>query len=114
MNDKKDRILEINSEIDTLEKKVAKFKSRTPYAIIVGVLFSFIYPYVPRKYGGKTMVEDWDYLNAVFFMAVMYFVIYVISYYYVADKNRKTIESLRRRLFSLENNDKPYTRGLKK
>jgi len=109
LKDKKDRILEIKSEIDMLENKVAKFKSRTPFAVFFGVLFSLVSPYLPRRYGRKPLIEDWGYLNVLLFTAILYFVIYIVSYYYVVDKSKKAIEALYRRKFSLENNDKPYS-----
>jgi hypothetical protein len=108
MTEKQKRIEEIDSKILKAEKFIKKFKKNIPFAVGGGFIFSFIYPYIPGRRGRKPMIETWEYSNAVMFMLVIYFGIYLISYFFLIDKNKKEIESLKRTKISIENKVEPY------
>ncbi|MFH4966547.1 hypothetical protein V8G69_16215 [Gaetbulibacter sp. M235] len=112
MNENEDKVSKVNFEIETYEKKIKKLKKNAPFAIIGGILLSLIYPYLPRRYGRKPLIEQMEYFNAVLFMGVIYFIIYAISYFYLIDKYKKEIEALNRRKISLESKIKEYKSGV--
>jgi Na+/melibiose symporter-like transporter len=101
MNKNKDEISKVDFEIEKYKKKIIKLKKNAPFAIIGGLLFCFIYPYLPRRYGRKPLIEQMEYFNAVLFIGVIYFIIYAISYFYLIDKYKKEIETLKRRKITL-------------
>lgn len=102
MTDKQKRMADIDSKILKGERVIKKLKKNRPFAIGGGVVLSLIYPYIPGRHGRKPMIETWDYANAVGFMLVLYFAIYLISYVYLMDKNKKKIESLKRTKMSIK------------
>ena len=102
MADKQKRIVDIDSKILKGERVIKKLKKNRPFAIGGVVAFSLIHPYIPGRHGRKPMIETWDYANAVGFMLVLYFAIYLISYVYLMDKNKKKIESLKRTKMSIK------------
>ena len=108
MTDKEKRIEEIDSKILKSEKFIKKFKKNVPFAVIGGLFFSFGYPYVPSGRGGKPLIETMEYTDAVIYMLVLYFVIYLISYFYLIDKKKENIESLKRTKTSIENRVESY------
>lgn len=103
MTEEEKRIENIDSKILKGERVIKKFKKNRPFAIGGGVVFSFIYPYIPGRHGCKPMIETWDYANAVGFMLVLYFAIYLIAYFYLIDKNKQEIESLKRTKITIKN-----------
>ena len=110
----KNRVFEIESEIGKCENKISKFKKRIPITIIVGIIFPFIYPYLPRKYGRKPLIEEWEYNSSVIFLISVYFITFVIIYFYIVERNKKKIESLKRTKFSIENKPELYKSSRKK
>jgi len=103
MKEEQKRIENIDSKILKGERVIKKFKKNRPFAIGGGVVFSLIYPYLPRRHGRKPMIETWDYVNAVGFMLVLYFTIYLIAYFYLIDKHKQEIESLKRTKMTIKN-----------
>jgi hypothetical protein len=106
MTDKQKEIEEINSKILKAENLIKKLKKNIPFAIGGGLIFSFIFPYIPGRRGRKPMIETWEYTNAVIFSLILFFTIYLCSYFYLIDNNKKEIETLKRKVFSIKNNTK--------
>jgi hypothetical protein len=103
MTDEQKQIKEIDAKILKAENFIKKFKNNVPFAVFGGLSFSFVAPFIPGKPGRKPMIETLGYTNAVLFMLVIYFSIYLISYFYLIRKSKKEIESLKRAKISIEN-----------
>ena len=106
MTDKQKEIEDIRARGLKAKNSIKKLKKNVPFAIGGGLIFSFIFPYIPGRRGRKPLIETWEYTNAVIFSLILFFTIYLFSYFYLIDKNKKEIETLKRRVFSLKNNTK--------
>ncbi|MCR8668055.1 hypothetical protein NO995_10205 [Aestuariibaculum sp. M13] len=70
-------------------------KKRIPLGILIGIGFSFLFPYLPGKHGRRPLIETWDYHNAVIFGAVIFAVIYPIGYSIGKNKLEKKLRGLK-------------------
>lgn len=96
---------ELNNKLKELRRI---YSLKIPIAILFGVLFSLIYPYLPRKGGRPAMIDVMDYSTAVIQSAILIFIILLISYYWVISKKKKEIENLEREVHLEKKNIKKY------
>ena len=83
---------------EKLEKEKKKLKKiysvNLPLGIIGGFIFSFGYPYIPRKSGRKPQIEIMEYSEAVIENAILFGIILAISFYFLISKSKSKIERL--------------------
>ena len=80
-----------------------KFKRRLPFLVIIGIIFPFVYPYIPTRFSeNPRLVDRMDYEVGVIMLAVIYFAILLASYYFVIVKNKKKIDNYLKRKQQLE------------
>lgn len=99
----------IDKELDKKKKALKRiYKFTIPIAIIGGLVYSFAYPYLPRKNGRKPIIEEMEYYDAVIQNAVLFFFLLFISMYYVIHKKKKKIKELERELYVKKKGTKKY------
>jgi hypothetical protein len=83
-----------------LEKKKSSlnkiYRINIPLSIILGIFYSFYYPYIPRRGGKPPMIEEMEYSEAVIQSGIIFFVILSISFYIIISNKKKKIEELER------------------
>lgn len=75
--------------------KLDRMKKRIPLGILMGIVFSFLFPYLPGRRGRRPMIETWDYHNAVIFSAIIFAIIYPIGYSMGKNKIEKKMRELK-------------------
>ena len=70
-------------------------KKQIPIRILIGVIFAFLFPYLPGRSGRRPMIETWEYSNAVIFSAVIFAIIYSIGYSIGKSKLEKQLRELK-------------------
>lgn len=90
-----DKIKSVESEILDCRDRLERMKKRVPLGILTGIGFSLLYPYLPRRHGGKPMIETWNYHGAVLFSAVIFAIVYSIGYSMGKNKLEKKLRELK-------------------
>ena len=75
--------------------KLDRMKKRIPLGILIGFIFSFLFPYLPGRRGRRPMIETWDYHNAVIFSAIIFAILYPIGYSMGKNKLEKKLRELK-------------------
>ncbi len=100
---------EIEKELDKKKNALNRiYKFNVPISIVIGVLYSFIYPYIPRKGGRPPMIEEMEYIDAITETAILFFILLFFSMYFIINKKKKKIEELEREVYVKNKNTKQY------
>jgi len=76
-----------------------------PLGILIGIAFSFLFPYLPGSRGRRPMIEAWEYQNAVIFSAIIFIIAYSIGYLLKKEKLEKKLRELKLKKYLIEKND---------
>ena len=98
----KDQIKDTESEMRTCQYKLDRMKKRIPFAILVGIAFVLLVPFVPGRRGRRPSIETWGYTNAVIFASVVFVFMYVISYVMKKSELEKKLRELKLKKHLLE------------
>nr|WP_298991567.1 hypothetical protein [uncultured Polaribacter sp.] len=97
---------------EKLEKEKIRLKKiysvNLPLGILGGIIFSFGYPYIPRKSGRKPQIEMMEYSEAVTDNAILFGIVLAISFYFLISKSKRNIEKLQREFNVEKKNIKKY------
>ena len=77
-----------------------------PLGILIGIAFSFLFPYLPGRRGRSPMIETWEYHNAVLFSAVIFAIVYPIGYAMRKSKLEKKLRELKLKKHLIQKNSK--------
>ncbi|NQX81900.1 MAG: hypothetical protein HRT66_07905 [Flavobacteriaceae bacterium] len=102
MNSIKERTVNVDSQISICHNKLIKKRNKIPLGIVIGIVFSFIFPYIPGRHGRKPMLEDFGYENSVVFCVVFYAIIYLIGYATDKSKLEKELRELKFKKYLIE------------
>ena len=103
MDNLNDRIRNVVFEMSDCQNKLDRMKKRIPLGIVIGIVFAFLFPYLPGRRGRRPMIESWEYNNAVIFSAVIFIIIYPIGYQIGKSKLQKKIRELKLKKHLIEN-----------
>lgn len=95
LEDLNQKIRNVDSEMSNCQYKLDRIKKRIPFGILIGVVFAFLFPYLPGRRGRRPMIETWEYSNAVIFSAVIFAIIYPIGYVIGKNKLEKKLRELK-------------------
>lgn len=95
MNDKEEQIRNVESEILNCKNKLGRMKKRIPLAILGGIGFALLFPFMPGLRGRRPMIENWEYDNAVIFSAVIFAIVYPIAYTMGKNQTEKKMRELK-------------------
>ncbi len=95
MTETEEKLELVESDILACGSKLQKMKSRVPLAIVVGIIFSFIFPFMPGHRGKEPLAEQWGYQNAVIFSATVLFIAYPIGYILRKERIEKKLRQLK-------------------
>lgn len=102
MNSKEKRVQEVDSEILGCQHKLDRMEKQIPWAILGGIGFSLVFPFLPGRRGRKPMIENWEYPNAVLFSAIIFAIIYPIGYSIGKNKTEKKLRELKLKKYLIE------------
>lgn len=86
---------DIKFEIKISEKRLINMPKKVLKEILGLIVLAIIFPFLPGKRGRKPMVENWEYDYALIFVAILFFIIYLITYYWRKEKLEKRIRELK-------------------
>lgn len=92
----------INAEIRNCQDKLKRMQKKIPWGILGGIIFSFLFPFIPGLRGRRPMIENWEYQNAVLFCAIIYIIIYPIGYTKGKNKAEKKLRELKLKKYLIE------------
>lgn len=95
MNSKDERIIQVEFEISSCQNKLNNMKKRIPWAILMGVLFALLFPFLPGSRGSRPIIENWEYHHALLFCAIIFVVVYPIAYTIGKTKLEKKLKELK-------------------
>ncbi|QSS96686.1 hypothetical protein [Psychroflexus sp. ALD_RP9] len=101
---KNNQIENVDYEIQRCQNKLVRIKKMIPLGILIGIVFSLLFPYLPGRRGRRPMIETWEYQNAVIFSAIIFIVAYLIGYLFKKDKLEKKIRELKLKRHLIEKN----------
>ncbi|XLS30834.1 hypothetical protein ACJD0Z_08370 [Flavobacteriaceae bacterium M23B6Z8] len=55
-------------------------KKQIPLAILGGIGFALLFPFLPGRRGRGPMIENWECVNAVIFCAALFAITYPIAF----------------------------------
>jgi hypothetical protein len=70
-------------------------KKRIPWAILGGIGFALLFPFLPGRRGRRPMIENWEYHNAVIFSAVIFAIVYPIGFTMGKNQTEKKLRELK-------------------
>lgn len=94
----------LKEEYEENLKAYNRFKKLIPLGILLGVCFSFVYPYIPLRNG--PLVEHLAYSDAVIIMHIVFFGIYYWGYQSARTKRGLRITHLKIQIQELQQNHK--------
>jgi len=89
------KIENVDSEMQSCQNKLVRIKKMIPIGILIGIAFSFLFPYLPGRRGRSPMIETWEYHNAVLFSAAIFAIVYPIGYAMRKSKLEKKLRELK-------------------
>ena len=99
----------VNEKLNCLKEEYNKnlkahkrLKKLIPLGVLLGVCFSFVYPYIPLRNG--PLVEHLAYSDAVIIMHIAFFGIYYWGYQSARRKRRLRVTHLKIQIQELEQN----------
>ncbi len=98
-----DKIKSLRREIVRLEKSNSKFKKKIPLSLVIGLIMSIVYPYMPRRMvTSEPLIEKMSYFNGVIYFLVIFLIILFGSYFFITNRNKKTIDKYYKQIRQLE------------
>lgn len=64
-------------------------------AILGGIGFAILFPFLPGRRGRRPMIENWEYDNAVIFSTIIFVIIYPIAYTMGENQTEKKLRELK-------------------
>lgn len=102
MNTAHERLRQLEEELQKNQNKQANMKRRIPIYIIIGIVFSFLYPYFPGRRGRPSLAESYGYIYAVIFSATIFFILVPIIYYMTMKELQRKIQKKSKEIKSLK------------
>ena len=87
---------DIEKQIEEKTNLLNKLRKSTLKIILVILATNLVLPYIPLKNG--RLIDQYGYLNAILFGAIVYVIIIPIAYYYTISKISEEINQLERDL----------------
>lgn len=79
----------VDAEIQDCQNKLERMKKRIPLTIFICVVFALVFPFLPGSRGRRPMIETMEYTEAIVFLAIVFSIIYPISYLIKNNKLQK-------------------------
>jgi hypothetical protein len=88
-------IEDVNFEMSETKHRLKDLPKKVVKEIFILTGLAILFPFIPGKRGRKPMVENWEYSNALIFVAILFTLTYIIAYYWRKDKLIKRIRDLK-------------------
>lgn len=102
MKNPSERLKKLENEIERSQNKIDKMKKGIPLFIIIGIIFTFAYPYIPGRRGRDPLVESMGYEYSVIFSAIMFIALVPVGYYMAKKDLEKKIKNKSKEIKSIK------------